>query len=280
MRSFVSPSDDLFVERSNDVVSPELALVDPALAEHARSWLSNPEDTLTRVERLVRAHRIAASRAVRAEVLGIPPPEPLAAEAVPAPRATPSTHRRSPGHRRSALLAGSVAAATLVAALLVGVRVDVRGTQAVADTTAIGEPPPTSAVPTTQPETQPETQPTTKPKTKPKTQPQGDAAEPKRGGRTPTRPPAPPTNAVIPRRFAWAPAAAATGYHVEFFRGSSLVFSANTKRPDVSIPKSWTLGGKPRTFGPGEYRWYVWPIVDGRRASQAIVQAKLVVPQS
>ena len=82
-----------------------------------------------------------------------------------------------------------------------------------------------------------------------------------------------------PRRFAWAPTNS-SGYHVELFRGSEVVFSEDTSAPQVTIPARWTYGGQRRSLGPGEYRWYVWPVVSGRRAAQAIVQAKLVVPTS
>ena len=82
-----------------------------------------------------------------------------------------------------------------------------------------------------------------------------------------------------PRRFAWAPTSS-SGYHIELFRGSAIVFSEDTSAPQVTIPARWRYGGQRRSFAPGEYRWYVWPVVSGRRASQAIVQAKLVVPSS
>jgi hypothetical protein len=85
------------------------------------------------------------------------------------------------------------------------------------------------------------------------------------------------TKPSAPRRFAWAPVDRASGYHVEFFRGAALVFSADTERPALSIPSSWSLNGRRHTLQPGEYRWYVWPLISGRRASAAVVQAKLVV---
>lgn len=251
----------LTIPPSNDVVSPELALVDPVLAERARSWLPEREDTLVRLERLVRARRIAASRAGQAESLGIP------VQAQLAPRATPSTN--TSGHRRSAALAGSMAAGVLVAAMLVGVRIDLSGSPAEADTTVIGEPP---AV------TGPETVPS---KTVPKTPVSRASAPPApaRHGNTPrSSGRSRPTKAAAPQRFAWAPVAGASGYHVEFFRGRSLVFSTDTKRPEVSIPASWSLRGRRQRLDPGEYRWYVWARHSGLRASGAVVQAKLVVP--
>jgi hypothetical protein len=80
------------------------------------------------------------------------------------------------------------------------------------------------------------------------------------------------------RRFAWPPVAGANGYHVELFKGSALVFRNETTGPEILIPRRWRFSGRSRRLEPGEYRWYVWPVVNGRREATAIVQAKLVVP--
>jgi len=79
------------------------------------------------------------------------------------------------------------------------------------------------------------------------------------------------------RRFAWAPAAGASAYHIELFRGSVLAFSANTTRPELTVPAHWKDVRGDRSLVPGEYRWYVWPVVSGTRSSTAIVRATLVV---
>jgi hypothetical protein len=81
----------------------------------------------------------------------------------------------------------------------------------------------------------------------------------------------------MPRRFAWAPADGASGYHVEFFLGKSLVFAADTKGPQITIPAKWKFDRREHRFEPVAYRWYVWPIVLGKRTSRAVVQARLVV---
>ena len=214
-----------------------------------------PDNTIPRLERLVQARWLAAARARRMEVLGIPSSDSVA------PFRAPSRRRasRTTGHRRSAVLAGGVTAGALVTALLVGARVDLSGTRAGADTTAMDEPP---LVVTAR-----------------ETLPSGSAPEARDGDGTATSPPLgrQPTSAAAPRRFAWAPVANASGYHVEFFRGSSRVFAADASRPQITIPASWSHGGREARFEPGEYRWYVWPLVSGRRSSEAVVQAKLVV---
>jgi hypothetical protein len=81
------------------------------------------------------------------------------------------------------------------------------------------------------------------------------------------------------RRFAWPPVAGATGYHVELFKRSALIFRAETRRPEILIRRRWRFNRRLRRLEPGEYRWYVWPLVGRQRIAKAIVQAKLVVPR-
>jgi hypothetical protein len=85
-------------------------------------------------------------------------------------------------------------------------------------------------------------------------------------------------NRPQPRRFAWASTLGASAYHVELFRGNTRVFAGDTKDSQIAVPADWTLNGRRHVLSPGEYRWYVWPIVGGKRAPAAIVQAKLTVP--
>jgi hypothetical protein len=96
------------------------------------------------------------------------------------------------------------------------------------------------------------------------------------------RTPSPRQSTGVPtgtRRFAWAPVVGATGYHVELFRGSALIFRDETEKPEIVIRRRWRFNGRQRTLEPGAYRWYVWPLVEGQRMANAIVQAKLVVPR-
>jgi len=221
-------------------VSPELVLVDPALAGRVRPRVPQAKDTLARVDALVQSSRRVALARHSAEV-----------PVRPAPRVV-EPKRRIPrtGQRRSAALAGAVAAGALVAALFIGVRIELGGTPAGADTTFTDRAPAPSA-----------------------------PAAP--SGGTGTKPAAaPPQRATKPRpqRFAWAPTASASAYHVELFLGSSRVFEADTKRPTLTVPARWRSGGRARSLQPAEYRWYVWPVFSGRRAANAIVQARLVVP--
>ncbi|MGH3128255.1 MAG: hypothetical protein ACRDPX_10070 [Gaiellaceae bacterium] len=136
----------------------------------------------------------------------------------------------------------AVAAATIVVLLLLDVRVQVGRTPASAETSAAGEAP-------------------VAPNGVPVLEPAG-------------------TTAPQARRFAWAPRPGASGYHVELFRGSVLVFSKDTPAPQVTVPARWRHRGQRHVLSAGEYRWYVWPVTAGRRAAQAIVQARLDVPSS
>ena len=87
-------------------------------------------------------------------------------------------------------------------------------------------------------------------------------------------------SAAEPRQLAWAPVPDAEAYHVELYRDDTRIFAAETQRAVVTVPARWTLNGRVRTLAPGELRWYVWPLVDGRRSTAAIVQATLSIPRS
>lgn len=109
----------------------------------------------------------------------------------------------------------------------------------------------------------------------------GQGRQPEVPSTTATRvippPPTGPEQPLAKRRFAWAPVDGASGYRVELFRGDERVFSTSTTHPALSIPAHWTYGGIRRSLQPGEYRWYVWPVISGARSARAIVQASLVI---
>ena len=140
-------------------------------------------------------------------------------------------------------LLGTVAASTILVVLLLDVRVEVGRTPAAAES---AQPPPAATTPLDA---------TTEPRT----------------------PPVAPSRELSVRRFAWAPLESAESYHVELFRGDDRVFAANSRLPQLTVPARWTHEGQRQSLTPGAYRWYVWPIVAGRRAVSAIVQARLVI---
>jgi hypothetical protein len=216
-------------ERQDELVSPELVLVDPTLARWAREHLPERGETATRVPP---APRPAPSKQ-----------EPLAVASDTTARTRPAATARPRRRRRAAGLTVSVLIGLASAAVLVylGVRSEAH---------------PTLVEPAAPSESNGSTQ----------------AATP------PPEPVAPAGGVPTSRRFAWAPRAGASGYHVELFKGPVLVFRADSPKPEIVIPKRWRLNGRVHTLVPGSYRWYVWPRVAGRRQARAIVQAKLILP--
>lgn len=210
------------------VVSPELVLVDPVLANAERARLPLPSDRPS-------AHRPSAPPAATS---------PLAAHRGEAP-----ARRRAPSR---VLIA--VATTTMLVLLLFDVRVQIGERPASAEREPIEAAPAAPASPS-------------RPKTRATPKPSPTTVSPA----TP-RPPKP-----AERRFAWAPVAGATGYHVEFFRGAKRVLARETTRPELVVPASWVQGGIQRSLRPGEYRWYVWPTVSGVRQSQAAVQTTVTI---
>ena len=210
-----------------EVISPELALVDPVLAEAARARLRDPGTALS-------SRRSAGI--TRASAAWIPDEvdEPVR-------------------HGASGRTLIGIAAMTILAVLLFDVRVDVGKQRASAETQAIN---PASAKP-----------PSRRSRSSKPDKPPATTARPRRTRSKPTG-----------QRFAWAPVAGATGYSIEFFRGANRVFAHKTRRPALTVPARWSYGGTSRTFQPGEYRWYVWPIVGELRSTRASVQSTVLIP--
>ena len=223
-------------------ISPELVLVDPELADAERAKLADRPTT-------------PAARPARPAIVSAPP---LAERA----RATRPPAAERLGSRR--LLIG-VAAATVATVLFFDVRVEVGDIPASATRGARQA----AAVPP---------HPASKRRlAKPKHTPTGKPA------RVGTRPRsrgsrASKAAAASPRRFAWAPTPRASGYYVEFFRGPRRVFARETSDAAIEIPVKWRYNGVERSFMPGEYRWYVWPVINGRRVTRAAVQTMVSIP--
>jgi hypothetical protein len=210
-----------------DPVSPELALVDPALAEIERARLA-PTPPSPRVRFETRPYELFATVSDAPSM---------------SPNGTGDVWRQKLHGRPWPLLAaGTLAVLTL---LFLDLRVDVGGSRASAELAASSTP---AGVSTTRP-------------------------APKRaGGRQPAVSPG-----LEARRFAWAPVEGASGYHIELFRGSQRMFSADSPDPVLTVPATWVHEGVKYQLTPGEYRWYVWSVIGGARSLNAVVQAKLTI---
>jgi hypothetical protein len=256
----VSTALQLRVPKVDELVTPELALVDPLLAATERRRLPEPDDTLGRLQNLGSLSNGGIPAAI-SEVDAVHFRTNAASNLPNLGDSAARVHRR---HVRIPVIARFAAAALVVTVTIV----------AVVDVLSLG--PPETRVPAALPAEQPtRTSSTSFASPGPQTT---TAAHSKRPGQR-LRPRAgkPDEPAAEQRRFAWAPVPESTAYRVEIYRGSDRVFGATTGRAHIAIPATWKSRGRAHRLGPGEYRWYVWPIVDGKRAATAIVQAKLTV---
>jgi hypothetical protein len=234
-----------------EALSPELALVDPSLAASARQRLPDPSDVLA-----PRAVPVPVA-APHSDFSRIDPPD------------VPSWELpRRVGARRLVAVVGAVV--VLASGLLLAdVKVEIGKTPAAAQVRSVA---PQAKVTVERPLTP---MASTRPRAgTSRPTPPARSSKPKRAPRT-LRPASVPSFA---RRFAWAPLAGAVGYHVELFRGPARVFAADTRRPTIEIPASWTHAGRKETLRAGAYRWYVWSVGPEGRAARALVQAELIVP--
>jgi hypothetical protein len=89
-----------------------------------------------------------------------------------------------------------------------------------------------------------------------------------------------PVDRAASRRFSWAPVVGATGYRVEFFRDGdgARILARTTSDSGITIPARWSHERRTESLRSGSYRWYVWPVRNGRRSQRAHVQAALIVP--
>ena len=231
-------------ELSPDLVSPELALVDPELARRERRRLS--EQASSTGLRAVPA----APQPTKPDPSVVIAPGPLLPPATDPPPSSSENggHRSSvPGFSRaSAVLALvlTICALTVTSGLLLAPKGQ-PGEQDTADlrgrvTAARVVPQPTSA------------------------------ARP--------LPVSHPVATTAAKTLAWAPASGAVGYEVQLFRGSKRVLLIRTSHPRLQLGSSWRYEGRLVRRQGGTYRWYVWPLFQGnRRASAAIVQTRIVI---
>ena len=243
------PLDDL-------VVSPELALVDPELAAHARAVLPTQ----------------VAPRCV-----------PIASLQDPTPRrhARPRRNLAAP-----ALTLVAIAAASLIVTALTGPErasgespvaepepVRAAAANAVAAprvgsaSTATAQPAPAGAL-TTDEGMLSRTEPSAA-----EAVPPGSPASTAIGTRAPT--PAPRV-AVSARRLVWPRSAAASQFDLELVRGVDVVYAVSVRSSEVVLPRSWKRDGITYRIQP-EDQAFVWPVIDGRRSVTPVVDGVLAI---
>jgi hypothetical protein len=66
-------------------------------------------------------------------------------------------------------------------------------------------------------------------------------------------------DAAAPPLLRWTPVRGARYYNVQLFRDGRKVLSAWPGRARLQIKHAWSHGGTRVRFGPGTYRWHVWP---------------------
>ena len=216
--------------RHSEVISPELALIDPVLAASARAYLPEPRGRLL----------CASFLPLRSTVTLRHSRHSRSGSAMDDEFVKPVADGRS-----WRVLIG-VAAVTVLSLLLFDVRVQVGKTPASAET----------------------------------------SQEPPSAPSTLVRPPSVPNVSVR------TPASARPSRALVASRGRPLLVRLHTTSssskarrshsPRTRLNRSHRAGSleqakKTRSLISGEYRWYVWPVISGTRASRAIVQARLVV---
>jgi hypothetical protein len=82
------------------------------------------------------------------------------------------------------------------------------------------------------------------------------------------------------RIFGWPRVAGTTFYLVRFYRGRDKIYQARLSKPRLRLPAHWTFRGRRYRLAPGRYRWYVRAVF-GRGANagrgKVIVRATLQI---
>jgi hypothetical protein len=250
-RSTTFQSDEPALRRRGDqtpLISPELALVDPVLAEWARTRLPDPP--------YLQSVRPSEPAHVRVQPAAV-----LPAEQVSTPTLPDNMQAAVPV---SARLASLAAALVVLAAtgFLAGSALPPQSGSApiafsvLAETAADGRPAaPSQAHATKSTSVSPRSAGAGKQATSTRTQP---------GLRT----------------FGWVPVTGAAFYQVEFFRAGHRIFAGKTLQPRLTLSASWSYRGRRFRLEPGEYQWDVWPIYNSAKDSgrgKPVVQSRLTV---
>jgi hypothetical protein len=237
--------------RLDDVLSPELVLVDPGLRARARATMVVPHWAPSSVEE--------------------PPPEPIVVEPEP------------PQRRRVAAPVGTLVA-TAVASLVVsafsggeqanGV-VGVDGDRAVGSATTLSS---SSAQGSRAVLSAPVT---SGARSRPATENGATVSESEESPPITSSPSAQesePTHRLTASAttLVWPRSTQASAYDLELVRDGAVIFAARSSSPQVLLPRSWSRDGVSYAIQP-EDQAFVWPVVDGRRRGEAVVNGALAL---
>jgi hypothetical protein len=85
-----------------------------------------------------------------------------------------------------------------------------------------------------------------------------------------------PAASVAATALVWPGSLQAAAYDLELVRDGTVIFTTRSTSPKAILPRSWRHGGVSYTIRP-EDQAYVWPVVDGRRASRPMVDGELAL---
>ena len=74
----------------------------------------------------------------------------------------------------------------------------------------------------------------------------------------------------------WPGSLQAAAYDLEVVRDGTVIYSTRSTSPKAIVPRSWRHGGASFAIRP-EDQAYVWPVVDGRRAQRPLVDGELAL---
>jgi hypothetical protein len=261
-------SEDVLAE---EVISPELVLVDPELAARARARLELPRSAPYVVPQPVVPRTVPLPEPVPllADVVPVVPDAPKPApvvvalqplQPVPTPAAedplvvshAPVVEQPPPPVVRAASPRRPSRVSKL-RLLTVGIAIGLVGGIIAADVWM----PPSASV-TTVPRTVPPVGGT-------KVEPKAETAE-----ETSKAKPATTAPTVAAPAFVWVAVPGATRYEVVFERAGKTVYRATTTLTRLELPPSWRFEGATHRLVPGRYRWTVWPLKKGKRGPAVV----------
>jgi hypothetical protein len=248
------------LEPADDELTPELALVDPELAERARERLGDPPQSTIAPEPAVPEESAAEGEPAVVEQI------PTAETTVDDVRLKPFTWRPDPEgldetptpRRRRGIGRALVVAVAVLGAIGVALVVPPLLLEDQAASLSVATP---SVAATAPLDTAPSQPGSSTPATDEASGPEAPAA----GG---------------PRTFGWVPVEGARHYHVAFFRGKEKIYETWPRTPRLVLQPQWTFKGQQFRLSPGQYRWVVRPGFGARRTGRygpAVVDASLLV---